>query len=762
MNIKSISLLWLLLALFSFNILQAQSARERSVEVSVVVSESPDRFDFSWPSDGTATGYQVFRKDLEEMDWGTSIASLPGSATSFFDEDVEAGIGYEYAFFKKGFDLVRDTFCIESGLDLQFKISDMYGIGLCCNFGFGYYQVEACGEVKAYGDNFGTEEITNFDLCDNGNTCEEVIVTISPDMFPNSTSWTLKNNVNDDLVASSGAVGDFIAERPKYGFIYSGIRLPAQENRGGILLVIDGTYLDPLADEIQTLRMDLIRDGWQVTTLPMSPNESVVNVRNQIQIKYNSIPSLKAVYLLGNIPVPYSGNIYPDTHSENHQGAWSADSYYGEMNGNWTDEVANITTAFFDRNHNIPGDGKFDQDSIPSTLELQVGRVDLSNLSDFALNEIELTRQYLNKAHDFKIGNINVSRRALIDDNFGQAFAAPAASGWRNFAPMFGSDQIDDLDYFETMSDESYLWSYGCGSGSHVSASGIGTTEDFASDSLLSVFTMLFGSQFGDWDNSNNFLRAPLAQGLTLTNVWAGSPPWTFHHMAMGYPIGYSTIRTLNGTNGVYLNGPQLVHANLMGDPSLRMHPVKTITDLNLEGDSGAVNLSWTAPIGENDIVGYYIYKSESLTGIWTRINSDLVTTTNYEDTNPDEGLNRYMIRTVKLETSGSGTYYNLALGVIDSTDFVTGIDQLESLDRLFSVFPNPVKNALHIDLTKVKDSEIVITLLNSQGELVLAEKTGNGKAILDVGRLSNGCYFLKVEASNYSGVQKVVVATEN
>jgi hypothetical protein len=32
-------------------------------------------------------------------------------------------------------------------------------------------------------------------------------------------------------------------------------------------------------------------------------------------------------------------------------------------------------------------------------------------------------------------------------------------------------------------------------------------------------FTMLFGSYFGDWDSQDNFLRAPLAQGLTLTNA---------------------------------------------------------------------------------------------------------------------------------------------------------------------------------------------------------------------------------------------------
>ena len=68
--------------------LSAQSARERSVEVSATISESPARFDFSWPADLGAMGYQVFRKDLEAMDWGAAIASLPGDAIGFFDEDL--------------------------------------------------------------------------------------------------------------------------------------------------------------------------------------------------------------------------------------------------------------------------------------------------------------------------------------------------------------------------------------------------------------------------------------------------------------------------------------------------------------------------------------------------------------------------------------------------------------------------------------------------------------------------------------------------
>jgi len=761
--VKGICPTFILIVTFSLLNFSAwsQSGKERSVEVSVTTQINPPLFNFSWPIDPTASNYKVYRKSLEATEWGDPIDLLPGDATSFSDADIEVGVGYEYGFFKKEFDLVIDTVCVTPGTELRFKISDMYGIGLCCNFGFGYYKVEACGQTYAYGDSFGTEEITIFNLCNNGGTCEEVIITLSPDLFPNSTSWTLKNYQTNEVLATSGAVGDFIDERPKYGFVYAGIQLPAQENRGTILLMIDDEYLTPLADELNRLEMDLFLDGWKVQRRSANKNDAVTSVRNSIQEVYNSGNNLKAVYLIGHIPVPYSGDIYPDTHAENHWGAWSADSYYGEMNGNWTDNLVDNTLGFFERNHNVPGDGKFDQDSIPSEMELQVGRVDFFEMDAFALSEIELTRRYLDKSHAFRNAQIDVQRRGLVDDNFGNQFGAPSASAWRNFAPMFGAAGTEALDYFSTMTNESYLWSFGCGPGSHISSSGIGTTEDFAADSLLTVFTMLFGSQFGDWDNSNNFLRAPLAQGLTLTNVWAGNPPWAFHHMAMGYPIGYSALRTLNSNNAAYLNGPQLVHANLLGDPALRMHPVKPIENLVLLSDGVQVDLTWTAPVNE-EVVGYYVYRSDTLFGDYQKITPDIITEAQFTDVNPPVGENLYMVKTVKLEISGSGNYYNLALGVIDSVDFVLSDELVLQDPATFSVTPNPAIQFLNITFTENINSNFSISLMDKLGRTVHSETRSTatvGTSVqLDVSHVSPGLYFVQLETKKGKALRKVVL----
>ncbi|MEL6636462.1 MAG: hypothetical protein AAFR05_06910 [Bacteroidota bacterium] len=727
--------------------LPAQSAWERSVLLSARVDTNPASIELRWSPDATATGYALYRKELEDREWGPARVSLAGFASTYLDTEVETGRAYEYALFKQDFAVVTWDICVEPGQSLELTFSDMYGIGLCCNFGFGYYSAALCGEQVAYGDNFGWSDTTQFVVCEGGDSCEWLRIDVFPDMFPNSTSWTLHDRDRGELVASSGPRGSFIAPRPRYGFISAAIELPPREDRGELLLLVERSLWDSLAPEIAQLEMDLIRDQWRVSKRAVEPTETVAEIRRSIQEHYQQRPELEALYLLGHIPVPYSGNIYPDTHSENHQGAWSADTYYAELDGQWTDEVVDIQTAFFERNHNVPGDDKWDQDSIPSRVELQVGRVDLSRLPSFVESEVELTRRYLRKAHAFKNGEIEVERRALIDDNFGQAFAAPAASAWRNFAPMFGPDQIDEADYFGTLRNQSYLWSYGCGSGSHLSAAGIGQTSDFAQDSLLTVFTMLFGSQFGDWDNPDNFLRAPLASGLTLSNCWAGNPPWTFHHMAIGYPLGYAARRTMNSTGGVYLPGPQLVHLALLGDPSLRQYPITPLaaSSLELRPISDWIELTWS-PSEVEAIAGYLVYRAEHWRGPYERLSTELIQDTFWRDEQPLIGDNYYQVKVVRLEESASGTFYNQSLGLIDSVYYAPIVGtQEEDRPTDFQVHPNPSTGQVWVQLPEVR-TESELQLYAPGGQLVGRWNiaAGTREQDLDLSRLAVGWYWLR------------------
>ena len=166
-----------------------------------------------------------------------------------------------------------------------------------------------------------------------------------------------------------------------YGYILSGINVPMTESRGKLLLVVDNTYAANLATELAQLQQDLIGEGWSVVRLDVSRNDSVVNIKNLIKAQYNADPShVNCVFLFGHFPVPYSGDIVPDGHNPDHQGAWPTDGYYGDMDGSWTDSSVNDPGAEYARNYNVPGDGKFDQNTFPAPFKLMVGRVDLANM----------------------------------------------------------------------------------------------------------------------------------------------------------------------------------------------------------------------------------------------------------------------------------------------------------------------------------------------------------------------------------------------
>jgi hypothetical protein len=456
------------------------------------------------------------------------------------------------------------------------------------------------------------------------------------------------------------------------GFILAGINAPAIESRGKIILLVDATWSSILSPELRRLEQDLAGDGWIVLRQDVPRSTPIPQVKALIQSLYLSDPAnVRSLFLFGHIPVPYSGDFTADSHA-NHRGAWPADVYYGDIDGVWTDSTVTSLNAEKTWNHNVPGDGKFDQSTLPSDVDLEIGRVDLFNMTCFAnkswsRNEELLLRQYLEKDHRFRHGQLPLPRRALIIDNFGADAEALASTGWRGFAPMFGSansTQIPWGTYFSTLATEGYLWSYGNGGGSYYTCAGIGGSDDFAVNDIKVVFTFFFGSYYGDWDNESNFLRAPLGSTTyTLTSAWGSRPHWFVHPMALGETIGFTTKLTQNNS-GKYepLNfGTRQVHTALHGDPTLRMHPV--IPPSNLAATSAAgVALNWSASPDQN-ISGYYVYRAASETGPFQRISPNPVTATSFID---PAGLvsSIYMVRALKLETSASGTYYNLSQGV--------------------------------------------------------------------------------------------------
>jgi len=512
-------------------------------------------------------------------------------------------------------------------------------------------------------------------------------------LLPSALSYTDMTAMANTLyeyrvVRTQSSAGNPVAE----GHLWSGVNVPVVEDRGRVILVVDDTMSSPLAVELDRLIADLIGDGWAVVRTDVSRTGSPQQVWDAIHGWYSVEPlKTRAVFLLGRVPVPYSGDVCPDGHDEappeaHHRGAWPTDVFYGDMNGVWTDTSVSHALANVDgaRHHNLPDDGKFDQSLITGEHlpELVVGRVDLSNLGGIAngVSETELLRRYLDRHHAFRhrlapFGTLG--ERAMIDDNFGNAFDLGfAASGWASGISLFGNANTSAQDWVPTLSGNDYLLAYGCGSGAPSGASGVSTIANFRDTPCRAVFNLLFGSFFGDWDWTDNYLRAPLVgreDSHGLVSLWSSNPRWQLFPLAAGGTLADAyqhLIREVNQPLGPFppaeasWTNPDQIHVAIMGDPVLRSHPAKPVTDLIASVNGDQVTLTWTNPVGESHPLGCHVYRSDSWKGIFERVGSRTFSgATSFVDTVPSEGDWHYLVRFIKLQSTASASYENPAQG---------------------------------------------------------------------------------------------------
>ncbi len=544
-------------------------------------------------------------------------------------------------------------------------------------------------------------------------------------------------------------------------YILSGIEIPVVHSRGNALVVVEKTLAKDIAAELDGYYRDLASDGWKVYNIEVMKTDSIQKVKREIKKIDAQSGELKSLIILGHVPVPYSGNfgldnyytVPPDGHAPDHNGAWPTDAYYSVDSDLWTDNLTNDASISRSENKNLPGDSKWDNIDLPGLVKYYTGRIDLSNMSKFTKTEAELTKQYIKKAHDFRFKNTVTLEKGVIDENFSASIGAFASTGWRNFSVMFGPKNIIESDYLSTCRNQNLLFGYGAGAGSYQSCSGIGTTDSFVK-TKPAVFNMLFGSYFGDWDNANNILRAPLASAENgLTNAWSGRPWWQNHPMALGEPIGYCAMITQNNkttySSNIFAN---TIPIGLMGDPTLRLHIVAPPTNViaTSQDNNTKVNLTWTAT-NELGNLGYYIYRSANPLSNNFPINKTPITGNSFTDNSPYQGTNYYLIKSVKLTTSASGSYFNLSQGAGANITGITGSPaNIENTikSKNLTVYPNPSKNTITLNFSIFPESRS-FEIVNTNGQIVRDGKidiTSNlSSTPIYVGDLSSGLYFIKM-----------------
>lgn len=551
----------------------------------------------------TGSDYTIYRKALTDTTWGNPIGSAPGSATFYDDTNVQPGQAYEYR--------IRRAF---------------------------YF----------------------------------------------------------DYDSGEGIESSYINA---YGYCYGGIQVAPIENRGRVILVVESELAPSIVSDLTTLEQDLAGDGWTVVRhdfprgVPCcgsAYSAQVLNLKSIIKSDYDASPSdTKGLLLLGHLPVPYSGRLSPDGHEVR---ALPCDAFYAELTSplgstpsDWSDQFLDFDAVVGNgpspRNDNHPNDGRFDNSELPSTTELIFGRIDFAAMTGLTTKtETELVQNYIRKAHEFRSGRKLFRDEAYLSINY---IDTPASFTlmWNSAFASFTNGSSGR--FFPAVETGSYLLGYLMGAGAPYSTiytpgvETIATSSDMASRNVQLAFLGCYASYIHDSDTDWSFMRAPLCNENTLATFYAGAgnirvQGVRMYHFGQDVTIGYEEMLALNDMAyygeddfdaGVY-NPKRYANGQLQGDPTLRCRyflPPQNARATRSDSTSPVV-VSWNHS-SNTKVAGYNVYRASSHRGPFTKLNSTLIQQRQFIDSAPNSSEQVYMVRAMRLEQTGGGSYWNLSDG---------------------------------------------------------------------------------------------------
>lgn len=514
----------------------------------------------------------------------------------------------------------------------------------------------------------------------------------------NTTGVHLEYRVNQTIGTNQccGDVNGYIDHQ----YIDTGYRAPLQDARGAVCLLVESGVNNAMPSDIALFISDLRGGGYKVyahtniTAVEVSAGTTWTNavwaVKQLISTDYNLDTTIPMnVIIVGHVPAPYSGlTLSPGSHADN-IGAHGSDLFYADLNGTFTDTgTATSADATFTRN--VSGDGKLDQDTIPSGPEVRIGRIDLghSNMPAFSNTEAQRVQAYLQRNHNWRHKLFTVRNKAVIyyGGNTNLTVDAKPLEDNSRLAGYFGNTTSVDLGNWLTLgasTNTTYLFAAEQGAGEIDHSIQLGTSADFAATNFYAVFTATYGSYYGGWDsmNTNAFLKAVLGNGGYTLATWYHENYMPVNSSAMDEPIGYEQFamqsqRFFIGTDkeyewykrivpftGTFLENQQhKMYESLMGDPTLLTRQVAPVSNLAVNASGSDNVLTWTASADASE--GYHVYRAPtSDLNSFTRLTTN-PTTSPYTNTGAAATAYVYMVRAVKLEDSVNRSFYAASQGM--------------------------------------------------------------------------------------------------
>ncbi len=619
-----------------------------------------------------------------------------------------------------------------------------------------------------------------------------------------TVTWTDTSAVAGTLYEYKFNASYSVQETDPYGYVYirtytdlntyamAGIRVDRTGSRGRLILLMPASIQAPLAAELADFKKDLVGDGWAVHTVLTpdgkddfsDPGFDHVAIREDIQAIYNAHPGeVKNVIILGRVPQPRSGlraSWAPDGH--NYLGANAADCYYADVDNTWTDNAKTDTPVggegAFVRAlwQNEIGDGRFDQShfwSLTDPFEMGWGRIDFRGHPD----EIGSLRGYLTKLRNYKLGanGFKPGLKAVTITNSGGALQEEM---WKNFIPNLGRANIS----LSGPIPDGVVWqkeaqySYDSGPFLYLFAS---QTQHKNSRMSRAVFWSHFISHTGYWD-SNSSMRDRLAEAESWTLSFTWMPAhgrYTYHKMGMGGTMGDVMKGTMNNghINGLYPSKEWATHNRVwsiqgdpvvgsrdyrgmtfmghMGDPTLRDRMVEAVTGVRarlLDGGS-QVRVEWTA--SPDAALGYHVYSAPTTEGPFTQITSTPVHAgatsgaLHWTDPAPASDPVVYMVRGLRLESTGGGSYINASVGVMSELDRSPAAFAIATTSLADAFKGIPYRNALATEGGNAPATWAITAGVLPVGLALSAD------GILSGTPTQNGIYPLTFQATDLQGV---------
>ena len=452
---------------------------------------------------------------------------------------------------------------------------------------------------------------------------------------------------------------------------------------------MDGVWTDLKSNE------PLMALNTPVTGFINNADGSVTMPTSALTVNQYYLDQIQAKRLLGGGPYTVSGYPY----------SWTV------LNGDLTAMYSSTTDTSItvaSGTVNVPGDNKFDGEFLSQigngAIELGFGRIDVSH---DVPGEMEALRMYLNKDHRYKSASPDFlpGRRAIDRPGFGTVSRAcmaamPGVLGMTAIdhiktadLPAVGTPEVPNANWD---SDQAYTALNGP---SLFYFKGSGGPE--YSNVGRSVFWTGMQSHWGYWfepaisSGQNKMARRIAEDTFTLSFTWSiGIYNWDtsflYHRMGMGFDTGDVMRVSMSnragtgsppGTVPIYTTADSPLFMEHMGDPTLRLFMFAPPTDLSVVPSGGNAALSWIAsrppPAGEPQIIGYHVYCASAANGPFTRLTSSPIAGTTYTDASVSSGAWTYMVRAVRLEITGGGSFYNASLGARQSIDLTGGAGAL-------------------------------------------------------------------------------------